>query len=324
WSLGVIAFECLTGKRPFYSDGLGDLVLTICVRDLPVPSDVAPVPLGFDEWFGRACARDPEQRFQSAREMTEALREALGLDPREAGTNTPDIMIASGQLSSAPPPSDVLTIAQEPIPSSGARSRTRPDGDAATVIAPPSGADAGVPAPTEALFGTTQHEPPPRESKSGMGIVFLVAGAALVAGLIGGLMFLNRSTRDQETMTLPAPAAPPPSSEPLDKQPVKRETAREPESAVSALPEPSASVAAPASAAAAPSAVPAGVDAGVPATARPLEDAYQPPDAEAETPDGGWQKPDWAIPDNEIPVIHGTDGEDRRIVIPPEPAPSAH
>ncbi|HEY3499793.1 MAG TPA: serine/threonine-protein kinase, partial [Polyangiaceae bacterium] len=47
WSLGVIAFECLTGKRPFYSDGLGDLVLTICVRDLPVPSDVAPVPLGF-------------------------------------------------------------------------------------------------------------------------------------------------------------------------------------------------------------------------------------------------------------------------------------
>src|SRR4051812_23766928 len=29
WSLGVIAFECLTGKRPFYSEGLGDLVLQI-------------------------------------------------------------------------------------------------------------------------------------------------------------------------------------------------------------------------------------------------------------------------------------------------------
>ncbi|HWP08296.1 MAG TPA: serine/threonine-protein kinase, partial [Polyangiaceae bacterium] len=75
WSLGVIAFECLTGKRPFYSDGLGDLVLTICVRDLPVPSDVAPVPLGFDAWFAKACARDPENRFQTARELTDALRE---------------------------------------------------------------------------------------------------------------------------------------------------------------------------------------------------------------------------------------------------------
>jgi serine/threonine-protein kinase len=32
WSLGVIAFECLIGKRPFYSDAIGDLVLQICVR----------------------------------------------------------------------------------------------------------------------------------------------------------------------------------------------------------------------------------------------------------------------------------------------------
>ena len=38
WSLGVIAFECLIGKRPFYSDAIGDLVLQICVRDIPVPS----------------------------------------------------------------------------------------------------------------------------------------------------------------------------------------------------------------------------------------------------------------------------------------------
>src|SRR6185369_15364076 len=89
WALGVIAFECLTGKRPFYSDGLGDLVLTICVRDLPVPSDVAPVPLGFDAWFAKACARDPENRFQTARELTDALREALGLDPKDAGTFDP-------------------------------------------------------------------------------------------------------------------------------------------------------------------------------------------------------------------------------------------
>jgi len=78
WSLGVIAFECLTGKRPFYSDGLGDLVLQICIRDIPIPSEANSVPVGFDAWFARAVNRDPEARFQSARELTEALREVLG------------------------------------------------------------------------------------------------------------------------------------------------------------------------------------------------------------------------------------------------------
>jgi eukaryotic-like serine/threonine-protein kinase len=321
WALGVIAFECLTGKRPFYSDGLGDLVLTICVRDLPVPSDVAPVPLGFDAWFARACARDPEQRFQSAREMTDALREALGLEVREVGRSTPDVVVASAQFPSGAPPSEVPTIARESISSSGARSRTRPDGDAATVIAPPSGADAGIPAPTEALFGTTQHEPPPRETKSGLGIVFLVAGAALVAGLIGGLMFLNRPVRNQETMILPAPAAPPASSEELAKEPPKRDATRDPEATPSASAALSPSASAPAPAApAAPAAVdPGAQSAGVHEEPEPAE-----PPAEAETPDGGWTKPEWAMPDNEIPVNRGPDGEDRRIVIPEEPAPPAN
>jgi serine/threonine-protein kinase len=324
WSIGVIAFECLTGKRPFYSDGLGDLVLTICVRDLPVPSDVAPVPLGFDAWFARACARDPEERFQSAREMTEALREALGLDPREAGTNTPDIMVASRQLSNAPGP-EFPTLAQEAEPMSGSRSRTRPDGDAATVVAPPGGSspagdDAGIPAPTEALFGTTQHEPPPREAKGGMGIVLLVATAALVAGLIGGLMFLNRSSRNQETMSLPAPAAPPTSSEPLDQPAPKREAGHEPSASSAPTEAPSATASAPEPAA---SGAPAPVDAGVQVQRQAEEEEEPPVPEETEIPDGGWQKPEWAIPDNEIPVIHGPDGEDRRIVIPPEPAPSA-
>ncbi|HET7538640.1 MAG TPA: protein kinase [Polyangiaceae bacterium] len=83
WSLGVIAFECITGKRPFYSDGLGDLVLQICIRDIPVPSEVSSVPVGFDAWFARAVARDPEARFQSARELSDALREVLGSDARD-------------------------------------------------------------------------------------------------------------------------------------------------------------------------------------------------------------------------------------------------
>jgi len=78
WSLGVIAFECITGERPFSGETLGSLVLQICSKPLPVPSEIASVPEGFDAWFAKAVARDPDDRFDSAREMIKALRAVLG------------------------------------------------------------------------------------------------------------------------------------------------------------------------------------------------------------------------------------------------------
>jgi len=320
WSLGVIAFECLTGKRPFYSDGLGDLVLTICVRDLPIPSDVAPVPLGFDRWFAQACARDPEHRFSNARAMTEALREALGLDPKEAGVDTPEIMVASGGQPSVPPGggSDAPTIARDSAGvASGPVSRSRPDADALTVAAPLEvlrGADAGVPAPTEALFGTTQHELPPEPPKSRVTAVLLVAMAALALGLIGGLMFLRRADRgleDQRTMRLPEPAAPPAEVAPAERA-VKTEAPPQPAPVESAAPVDSALPEA--SALPPPSAAPAGAPPVVKEQAPDAGVATMP----AEAPDGGWQKPAWAIPDNEIPVRRGPDQADEKIVLPPQ------
>src|SRR6187551_2571715 len=117
WSLGVIAFECLTGKRPFYSDGLGDLVLAICVRDIPQPSSIASVPIGFDAWWNRAVARDPEKRFQTARELSDALREALGLEPREISRDVPRAA-PEIEVSSAPDAPDTArdTPPTDPVP----------------------------------------------------------------------------------------------------------------------------------------------------------------------------------------------------------------
>jgi serine/threonine-protein kinase len=98
WQMGLIAFECMTGRRPFDGTSLGQLFMSICTLPLPVPSVVAATPLGegaaaaeqgkparssappdtqvppaFDAWFARAASRDPAQRFQSAGEMAEAL-----------------------------------------------------------------------------------------------------------------------------------------------------------------------------------------------------------------------------------------------------------
>jgi serine/threonine protein kinase len=80
WSLAVVAYRCLTGRLPFESDALGDLLLKIIVQPLPIPSSIeGSVPPGFDAWWARATDRDPSGRFQSAREMTESLAVALGI-----------------------------------------------------------------------------------------------------------------------------------------------------------------------------------------------------------------------------------------------------
>jgi serine/threonine-protein kinase len=77
WALAVITFECVTGVRPFESETLGALLLQICAKPITVPSQHGPVPAGFDAWFARATQRVPSERFQSAREMVDALRVVL-------------------------------------------------------------------------------------------------------------------------------------------------------------------------------------------------------------------------------------------------------
>jgi len=78
WSFGIIACECLTGRRAFDCDSLGGLFHAICMAPLPVPSQLGEVPMGFDDWFARAAARDKPARFQSIREATAELRARCG------------------------------------------------------------------------------------------------------------------------------------------------------------------------------------------------------------------------------------------------------
>ena len=78
WSLGVVAFEAMTGARPFDGPTMGALTMAICCEQPPVPSKLNPyIPPTVDAWLARACARDREQRFPTARAMSDALVEAL-------------------------------------------------------------------------------------------------------------------------------------------------------------------------------------------------------------------------------------------------------
>lgn len=85
WSFGIIAFECLTGQHAFHASTLGGLVLAICVGEMPIPSQVAAVPAGFDEWFARAAHRDIEARFSTMTEAAEQLRAVCGVESPGSG-----------------------------------------------------------------------------------------------------------------------------------------------------------------------------------------------------------------------------------------------
>lgn len=89
WSLGVIAFECITGERPFVRDTLGALIGAICYEAIPVPSTRFSVPAGFDEWFAQAASRDPAARFASADVAIAELRRVCGLDQQTAPSAPP-------------------------------------------------------------------------------------------------------------------------------------------------------------------------------------------------------------------------------------------
>src|SRR5580658_2349093 len=88
WSLGVIAFKCVTGVLPFEGESVGDLLVNICTGPVPSPSALAPrLPKTFDSWFLRAMERDPSKRFSQASELSTALSLAAGLSARRTGSS---------------------------------------------------------------------------------------------------------------------------------------------------------------------------------------------------------------------------------------------
>ena len=95
WSLGIVAFEALTGHRPYDGPSFGALAVKIATGDQPRPSDANPaLPPSVDAWFAKACAREPSARFASARELADRLRAAfegvVSLPPAPSGGATSD------------------------------------------------------------------------------------------------------------------------------------------------------------------------------------------------------------------------------------------
>ena len=73
WSLGVVAFEALTGRVPFEAATMAGLALAIHSEPPTLTSLRPELPRALDEWFARVCARDVAARFQSVRDAADAF-----------------------------------------------------------------------------------------------------------------------------------------------------------------------------------------------------------------------------------------------------------
>jgi eukaryotic-like serine/threonine-protein kinase len=144
YAVGIMLYECLTGRSPFAAEVPYALMHAILTAQVVPPSQVElGVDPGFDAIVLRAMDRDPKERFPTLRALARALREQAAAGPR---TSQPPERTTAGRPSRTPsasgPPSARLGRAAEATSTvrSGPPSRV---GN----ITPPSSRQSGAPTP---------------------------------------------------------------------------------------------------------------------------------------------------------------------------------
>jgi predicted Ser/Thr protein kinase len=114
YALAVVAFELLTGQRPFESDSITAEATAHVNAPVPRISEHADLPRALDPVFERALAKDPTERFPTAIDFVEALRHAFheGAGPtrvlaparrpgRRRGVGDRSVVVVAGLLAAA-------------------------------------------------------------------------------------------------------------------------------------------------------------------------------------------------------------------------------
>ncbi len=92
YSLGVVMYELLTHRKAFDGKSLPEIVHAVEHTRPPAPHEMRPeVPLALSDMTMRAIAHDPAQRYRSARQMSQALKQWVDAEAElgaEEGTHS--------------------------------------------------------------------------------------------------------------------------------------------------------------------------------------------------------------------------------------------
>ncbi len=80
FSLGVTFYELLTGEKPFKGDSIANLVYQITNEKHPDPRQFRPeIPECIVNVLDKALKKNPDERYQIAREMHDDLKKCLDM-----------------------------------------------------------------------------------------------------------------------------------------------------------------------------------------------------------------------------------------------------
>jgi eukaryotic-like serine/threonine-protein kinase len=82
FAFGCVFYEMLTGKRAFEGQSPASVIAAVLEREAPSISDVAPAPL--EKVLMGCLAKDPDERWQSARDVRRGLELSLAGGPAQA------------------------------------------------------------------------------------------------------------------------------------------------------------------------------------------------------------------------------------------------
>jgi serine/threonine-protein kinase len=128
FSAGIILYQFLTGEKPFTGSGAWTIAKKIIQEEPPLPSSLNnAVTSLFDAVVNRALAKNPDQRFQSARDLSVALKRALEGKSAEDDSDKTVAGVLTGEFAALmPTPSVARAPAQDSSRTSG--SGTQPGG----------------------------------------------------------------------------------------------------------------------------------------------------------------------------------------------------
>jgi hypothetical protein len=159
YALGILLFEMLTGKLPFEGDTAMVVMLKHINQPPPRPSEVrVGIHQALEAVVMRALAKNPDQRYQRAREMADALKYAVAVATGQ--TPPPGLQRTLIETDSATKPAQAPSAGGQPTPEATLREPV-PSVPAKTTDERAADVPAGVPTrPAGGAAGLTPPLPP--------------------------------------------------------------------------------------------------------------------------------------------------------------------